>query len=454
METDKMIGGINLKELIENEITERKQEGCIVPDYSERIETADCDELERIYDELDRLKVSNNFPYTEPEKLDDILAASGGCNYKAVPDKQKLFDMFYGAWLGRIVGCIIGKPVERFPFSSGNSSFAGWECIKKWQIGAGDNFPPDNYISGKSSAAEEFGYTAGCPDSCRENIRFAESDDDIRYLVLGLLINEKYGNCFTAADVADMWHKYLTKSMVFTAEFIAMKNSFNCELDDPQEQIEYCRSYRNPFREWIGAQIRVDHYGYYNAGDPLSAAKAAFNDAYFSHSKNGVYGAMFFAALIAAAFTEKDIKRCIEIALSVIPQKSRLYEDIIFAVNTADESETEEEVYARLWEKFGELHPVHTNNNAAVCVASIIMGKGDFVKSVSTAVGAGWDTDCNGATVGSFMGALLGADAIPDYLSEPLNDTLYSSVCGFHPAGIRECAQRTYKLFINKESIK
>ena len=42
----------------------------------------------------------------------------------------------------------------------------------------------------------------------------------------------------------------------------------------------------------------------------------------------------------AAAFTEKDIKRCIEIALSVIPQKSRLYEDICFAVKIAEEAGT------------------------------------------------------------------------------------------------------------------
>lgn len=447
-----MIGGIKLLELIENEIIERKQEGCIVPDYSEKIKNADEAELEKIYDELDALTVSEDFPYCEPEKPDEILAASTGCDYKAEPDRDRLFEMFYGAWLGRIVGCILGKPHEAYPYGSGDGKLDGWECIREWQNGAGDKFPPDNYISGKSEAAEKHGWHVGCPDSQRENIKFAESDDDIRYLVLGLLVNEKYGNNFTANDIADMWHRYLTKSMVFTAEFAAMRNSYNCTLDDPEKQIEYCRSYRNPFREWIGAQIRIDHYGYYNAGNPLAAAKAAYNDASFSHTKNGVYGAMFFAALIATAFTEKDIKKCIETALSVIPQKSRLYEDILFAVRTAEEAKSEEEIYQKLWERFRELHPVHTNNNAAVCVASLIFGKGDFVKSVAMAVGAGWDTDCNGATVGSFMGALLGAEAIPEYLSEPFNDTLYSSIIGFHPASIRECAERTYKLYLKKEN--
>lgn len=449
-----MIGGQTIRELVENEIIERQQEGCVVPDYSDRLRTADSKELEKVYKELEELTVSEDFPYEEPEKLDEILAASTGCEYKAVPDKDKLFDMFYGAWLGRIVGCILGKPHETYPFGSGDSERDGWECIKEWQIGAGGKFPPTDYISGKSDATEKFGYNVSCPDSRKENIKFAESDDDIRYLVLGLLINEKYGNSFTANDVADMWHRYLTKSMVFTAEFAAMRNSYICELEDPGERVEFCRSYHNPYREWIGAQIRIDHYGYYNAGDPLSAAKAAYHDASFSHTKNGAYGAMFFAALIAAAFTEKDIRHCVELALGVIPKKSRLYEDILFAVKTADESKNEKEIYKKLWDRFRILHPVHTNNNAAVCVASIIFGKGDFVKSVSTAIGAGWDTDCNGATVGSFMGALLGSDAIPEYLSKPLNDTLYSSIIDFHPASIKNCAERTYKLFIQKDNIE
>lgn len=445
-----MIGGIPLKEIVENEIAEREQEGCTVPENLKIIENADADELNRIYDELMKLTVNPDFPYSEPEKLCDILAESAGCEYKKKPDENGLFDKFYGAWLGRIIGCIIGKPLEIYPFGSGNGKYDGWECIELWQEGAGDKFPPENYSSGSSTAAEKLGGSVYCENSQREHIKFAESDDDIRYLVLGLLVNEKYGNSFTPNDIADMWHTYLTKNMVFTAEYVAMANSYICELKDPEAQAEFCRSHHNPYREWIGAQIRVDHYGYYNAGDPLEAAKSAYSDASFSHTKNGVYGAMFFAALIAAAFTEKSIEKCVEIALSVIPEKSRLYEDILFAVDAAKTSGSAEEIYKKLWDRFRKLSCVHTNNNAAVCVAALIFGKGDYVKAVSTAVGAGWDTDCNGATVGSVMGALLGAEKIPKYLSEPLNDTLYSSVLGFHPAGIRECAERSFKLFLEK----
>lgn len=443
-----MIGSVPLYELVNEEISQKKQEGCIVPDYD--IENMDEKALNAVYNELILLDISPDFPFIEPEKLDDILHESEGCKYKKAPDPLTLRDKFHGAWLGRVIGCLIGKPLEIYPFGGGNGKLDGWECIRLWQEGAGDAFPPDDYISGNSSAKEKYGISVYCEKSQRQNICFAESDDDIRYLVLGLLVNEKYGNDFTANEIADMWQRYLTPSMTFTAERAAFVNSLICEETDAAKKIEFCHSNRNPYREWIGAQIRIDHYGYYNVGDPLAAAKAAFNDANLSHVKNGVYGAMFFAALIAAAFTENNVKKCIEIALSVIPKKSRLYSDIVFAMSAAESAADVTCFYKKLWERFRGLSPVHTNNNAAACVGALIIGKGDYVRSVSVAVGAGWDTDCNGATVGSVIGALRGKSCIPDHLSSPLNDKLYSSIPDFHPIGISECADRTYSLYLKK----
>ena len=57
----------------------------------------------------------------------------------------------------------------------------------------------------------------------------------------------------------------------------------------------------NPYREWIGAQIRADICGYVPR-PPGAAAKLAFRDASLSHTANGIYGAMWSAALVAAAF--------------------------------------------------------------------------------------------------------------------------------------------------------
>lgn len=49
---------------------------------------------------------------------------------------------------------------------------------------------------------------------------------------------------------------------------------------------------------------------------------------------------------------------------------------------------------------FGEYHPIHTINNTALVVAALVYGKGDFEQSIGMAVLGGWDTHCNGATIG------------------------------------------------------
>jgi len=59
----------------------------------------------------------------------------------------------------------------------------------------------------------------------------------------------------------------------------------------------------------------------------------------------------------------------------------------------------------------------------------------------------GWDTDCNGATVGSIAGALCGAKSLPKKWTVPLRDTLYSEVVDFHPIKISECARRSFNVF-------
>jgi len=47
-------------------------------------------------------------------------------------------------------------------------------------------------------------------------------------------------------------------------------------------------TYRNPFREYIDAQIRADLFGYTAPGLPKIAAQRAWRDARISHVKNGV----------------------------------------------------------------------------------------------------------------------------------------------------------------------
>ena len=93
---------------------------------------------------------------------------------------------------------------------------------------------------------------------------------------------------------------------------------------------------------------------------------------------------------------------------------------------------------------FGDLNGVHTVNNALVVIGALFYGELDFHRSVCFAVEGGWDTDCNGATCGSILGAVHGLSNMESTMIPPLNDTIKPSVIGFQEITMKELAKRTF----------
>jgi ADP-ribosylglycohydrolase len=454
-----MAGWDELYELIRLEIIQRSEEGCEVNGLSERLVNVDYDEnkMMQIYEELMALPVTQDFPYREPSELADIreLRPKGTGFPQPISDQEKLKDQLFGAWLGRSAGCALGKPLENWDFLIGNEHHPGWKNVELWFKGA-DAWPIKGYTPRHSRAEQEWGLSLNdwSPGSTSDTIQFMESDDDIRYTVLGLLLLEEKGDQFDSWDIGKLWHKYLSYQQVCTAETQSYLNFAQVTSHmkgmkpaDWDVKKEWVRMHLNPYREWIGAQIRADIYGFAAAGNPELAAELAFRDASFSHMKNGIYGAMFVAAMIAAAFVESENEKIIEAGLNQIPEHSRLSHAVRQAVQIAKNASSHEDLFGQLWEAFGHYDPVHTINNAALVAASLIYAGDDFEKAIVTAVYGGWDTDCNGATVGSIMGTKLGAAKLPSHWIDPLNNTLYADVIGFHPISISECADRTFKVY-------
>lgn len=452
-----------LRDLIEMEIVQRWEEGCDTSGFAERLSAAagDRERLMALYGELANLEPLPGFPYREPSELEQIRAERpAGAKVPALPrgrSETEWKDRFYGAWLGRCVGCALGKPLEHWTFMNGEGGHPGWELVYRWFSGA-DAWPIAGYVPSASRAEAELGIRLSWHGtaSTRERIAYMETDDDIRYTVLALELLETKGLNWNSWDIGRMWHRRLPAAQTFTAELQAYINALAIrfpEPDDPDADAkrEWVRTYLNPYREWIGAQIRVDGLAYAAAGRPELAAELAWRDASFSHVKNGIYGAMFVAAMIAAAFVVQDPEEIVRIGLGQIPAGCRLAHDVSQAVELARSSREPLELVEKLYAAFGRYHPVHTINNAALVAASLVFGRGDFEKSVTTAVLGGWDTDCNGATVGSVLGAMLGAQQLPEKWTAPLNDTLYADIPGFHPIRISKCAERTYQVFVRMQ---
>jgi ADP-ribosylglycohydrolase len=382
----------------------------------------------RLLTELDALPAPAALLDDEPDDVEVIAAlAPGGFS---APLSADVADRVHGGWLGRAVGCLLGKPVEKIPR----------EGIRAIAESTG-NWPLRTYFTAAGldpDVAASYPWNrASRTTSLVENISGMPEDDDLNYALLALILAERHGDALTTDDVALAWLELLPAKRTFTAERIAYRN-----LLDGYEPDE-AGAVGNPFQDWIGAQIRTDVYGWICPGDPARAAGLAWQDGRLSHRRSGLYGAMFVAAASSAAVTAATIEDCVAAGLSVIPPRSRYASAVRRGVELAGSALDGETAVDTLYAEFGHLHWVHSLNNSALVAFALARSGGDFVTAITTSVAGGWDTDSTGATVGSICGALAGFAALPQHWIDPLNNRLATTIAGFDGIGFDELASRT-----------
>lgn len=387
-----------------------------------------------LHDIVLNAEIAENYAYNEPSELEEIKKLRKAYDFEIhenTPDELK--SKISGAWLGRICGCLLGKPVE---------------CIRTDELISllkeTNNYPMSRYIL-SSDITEEMcnRYRFGLRNKCwADTVDGAPIDDDTNYTVMAQYIVEKYGRDFTPADVGKTWLAIQPRDNYFTAERVAFVNLVNGYLP-PDTAV-----YKNPFREWIGAQIRGDYFGYINPGNPELAAEMAWRDASVSHVKNGIYGEMFVAAMIACAAVADNIKDVICGGLAQVPQTSRLYSEVTEVISCFESGKSSEECYALIHSKYDEHTDdgwCHTLSNAMIVVVSLLYGDGDYGKTVCLAVQTGFDTDCNAATAGSVFGMLHGEKAIGEEWTKVINNKVNTSLLGIGAVSVDELVDKTIK---------
>jgi len=388
---------------------------------------------------LDRtiaLPVRSDFPYQEPSDLESIRAARPAA--PALPplrlSADELRDKAYGAWLGRVCGCLLGKPVE------------GWRRPRMWgYLKETDCFPLGGYFSLDAPEAIRGRYQVTPQRPFIETVEFMPEDDDTNYTTTGLALMKKHGASFTPTDVANFWLGEIPILHCCTAERVAYRN-LSLLIPPPASA-----SFRNVYREWIGAQIRADFWGYAAPGNPELAAELAWRDACISHVKNGIYGEMWAAAMIAAAFVTEDVETIILAGLAQIPHKCRLAEDVGAVLTWRREGTSYDNASERIHAKWDEdrAHDwCHTISNAMIVTLALLWGEKRFGETLTRAVQACFDTDCNGATAGSVIGILHGAREVPGEWTAPFNDTLQTGVTGYHRVRLKDLAEETFRLMV------
>lgn len=334
------------------------------------------------------------------------------------------------AWAGRISGCQLGKPVELLSMRHGLTALTDY-------LEQAEALPIRDYIP----LVEDTVVANQWPQCCRGNFDRSEPDDDINYSVLALLLLEKHGASMTTADVGRAWLDYLPGGMVFTAERSAYvtlleKAGYGFPAGaEPGFDLSECND--NEFNDWIGAQIRADLYGWVCPGRPELAADLARRDAELSHQGEGVYGAMAVAAIGACIPATDSIAAAVDAARSLIPSESDCAEAIDMAVAEAAVGHGPEDIQRR----YRDLSPVHTVNNLALVVWGLLAGHDDFGRAIGDTVAAGWDTDCNGATVGGLWG--LSGKPIPPTWTDPWDGRVAVSLAGIDELALTDLVDRT-----------
>lgn len=343
-----------------------------------------------------------------------------------------LYDRVHGGWLGRCAGCTLGTPLANgFAWSPRH--------IRAYLEYAGA-YPLADYVPVPNPMPEGYRLAPGWPESVRGRIDGCPRDDDLDHPVLSLHLLEQQGIEFGAADVAAEWLARLPFLQTHTADRVAYRNLID-GLAPPATA-----TYRNPYREWIGAMVRADIYGYVCPGDPALAARLAARDAAVSHTGNGAWAAIWVAALTAAAFTAGTVREAIRVAQQTIPEHSRLAVALAQVIADYDHGIGYDQAVATVHARHGHYNWVHAIGNACLVAVGLLWGAGDFTRTIGLTVQAGWDTDSTAATAGSVAGILAGANAIPSHWTAPLDDRLRTAVSGYANVRISDLARRTFDL--------
>jgi hypothetical protein len=389
-----------------------------------------------LIDRVQTLPFRRDFPYCEPDPLTEIQAARPAAPKLKLwrGSKAKFLEQLHGGLLGRICGCMLGKPVEGWPRES--IRITG-EATGNWPLANYLRLPTAKEKKKIAAQKPQRQLNEKWPAIVRDGMNGMVEDDDTNYTTVGFAVVQRWGAKFTPMDMAAFWCDEIPIMHTCTAERVAYRN-YVAGLLPPR-----CASHRNPYREWIGAQIRADYFGYANPGNPERAAAWAWRDACISHVKNGIYGEMWAAAMLAAAYVEEDVVAIIRAGLAQVPAQCRLREDVERIIAAYQHGASYESAIGMIHTQWNEKRGhdwCHTNSNAQIVAAALLYGGDDFGLTISRAVMPGFDTDCNGATAGSVWGVRHGVRALPKLWTQPMKDRIRTGVASYHDVKISKLA--------------
>lgn len=308
-----------------------------------------------------------------------FLSSCGDSNSTVVIPKDVMADKVKGAWAGKMIGVMYGRPME----------FAVTDRMFTDSI----HWKP-------------------------ENITAALNEDDIYGQLNFMKTMELYGQ--------DVSIDLLAKNFAYAefplchANLQARKNYFDgipaTELSTPANSI-HC--------EDIDFQIECDFIGFVNPCMPQSSNDMCKKVGAIMSAADGMYAGMFVSAMHALAYDFSDIDSIVDMALHAIPKESAYAQCVrdVIACHKADPDDWEAAWHFmnEKWASYDVCTPylpfnIDAKLNGAYVVMGLLYGDGDWYKTMEITIRCGQDTDCNTATAAAVLGVICGYEAIPDDL--------------------------------------
>ena len=333
-----------------------------------------------LYHSFDELRQDMSFPSVEPYR----------------ETRHEYLERLYGGWLAQIVAGALGTAIE-------------------------------GYTS--SALQETYGEIR---DFVVEPTTF---NDDVTYELAFLKALELHGREVGSRHIAEQWVALIPFG--WSAELVTLRN-LRQGIEPPESAM-----FRNPFYEWVGAQMRGAICGLVAPGDPAAAAELAWIDGVVSHAYNGVLGEVFNAVLASLGFVMDDARSAMEAAVAAIPENSEYGAVVRYALDQAKTHDRWEPAWRAVEAKLQTYNWVHAYPNAAAEVIALWYGNGDFDETLHINAMCGQDVDCSAAQALTLLGVMQTAAGIPSKWKDRVGDELKTYVRGMKTLSIRELAEWT-----------
>lgn len=257
------------------------------------------------------------------------------------------------------------------------------------------------------------------------------------FTVVWLDTLEKVGTAVTDTDFMKAWQSHLD---YWQDEFgYAQWNWAHC-LEPPASG-----TYSNWFHNSTGGAMRADIWPLLLPGAPQVAAAFAARDARIDHGMEGVWAAMFLAALGSAAFFLTDPRALCVIGLAMIPRNCRVARAVKAVLDAAFRANGWLAAREAVLKEVGNPNFSDVAQNMGFFTIGLLYGFQDFETALCNAVNCGYDTEFVGGAIGAVKGIFYGYEQLPELWKQPLGE-MFIPGPGLHdlplPDSLHDIAER------------